>query len=43
MNKENDREPGTEEVEVINEKVICFNRKEKCTEKDEKRESGWAR
>ena len=28
MNKENDREPETEEVEVINEKVICFSRKE---------------
>ena len=28
MNKENDREPKTEEAEVINEKINCISRKE---------------
>ena len=36
MYEENDREPRTEETEVVNEEENCIKSKE-CTEKDEKR------
>ena len=35
MNKENDRDPRTEEAEVVNEEVSCVRRK--CTEKERRR------
>ena len=38
MNEENNRDPRTEEAEVVNEEVICVSREvKKCTKKDEKR------
>ena len=39
MNEENNREPRTEEAEVVNEEINCVSREEvkKCTKKDEKR------
>ena len=36
INEENDREPRTEEAEVVNEEVNCVGRSEECTEEDEK-------
>ena len=37
MNKENNRDPRTEEAEVVNKDVNCVSRRsEECTEKDEK-------
>ena len=37
MNEENNREPRTEEAEVVNEEVNCVSREEERTKKDEKR------
>ena len=39
MNEENNRDPRTEEPEVVNEEVNCVSRErsKKCTKKDEKR------
>ena len=44
MNKENGREPRTEETEVVNEEVNCVSREEvKHALKRMKKKSGWTR
>ena len=42
MNEENNRDPKTEEAEVVNKEVNCVSREEvnNATKKDEKRQNG---